>query len=314
MSPPSGVDPLEEDPDPAAALLARVNPDSLVTVTGAKIEPSIAGDDPATRYQFERTGYFWRDPADGRDGALVFNRIVGLKSGYRAESRATTPDGRAERADGATSPEAAPARPKRGGPPPGSRPRISEERSRAREADEVLMDRFDRYRSQLELPEEHADLLTGTRGAGEFFEAALAEHDDPAGIAAWVVTDVRGVLEGRTLAELPFGGAALGRLAALVADGKVSRRAAKDVLGRMAEEGGEPADLVDSMGLAAVSDTAELASVVDGVLSAWPEKVEEYRAGRKQLVGLFVGEVMKATGGAADPGAVRTLLSERLDS
>ena len=82
----------------------------------------------------------------------------------------------------------------------------------------------------------------------------------------------------------------------------------------MDEGGGDPAALVDEMGLATVSDEAELGAVVDDVLGAWPEKVEEYRAGRKQLVGLFVGEVMKATGGAADPGTVRTLLSERLDA
>jgi aspartyl-tRNA(Asn)/glutamyl-tRNA(Gln) amidotransferase subunit B len=81
----------------------------------------------------------------------------------------------------------------------------------------------------------------------------------------------------------------------------------------MVENGGDPATLVEEMGLEQVADVAELGSVIDGVLAAWPEKVEEYRAGKKNLVGLFMGEVMKATGGSADPKAVRDLLSERLD-
>ena len=68
------------------------------------------------------------------------------------------------------------------------------------------------------------------------------------------------------------------------------------------------------MGLSAVSNEGELAAIIDQVVEAWPEKVAEYRDGRKQLIGLFVGEVMKATRGAADPKTVRTLLAERLDS
>jgi Asp-tRNA(Asn)/Glu-tRNA(Gln) amidotransferase B subunit len=81
----------------------------------------------------------------------------------------------------------------------------------------------------------------------------------------------------------------------------------------MVEEGGDPTALVEEMGLEQVADATELGAVIEGVLAAWPEKVEEYRAGKKSLVGMFIGEVMKATGGSADPKAVRELLSERLD-
>jgi glutaminyl-tRNA synthetase len=303
--------------DPAARLLARVSPESMTVVTGAKIEPSVAGDAPETRYQFERTGYFWRDPVDGVDGALVFNRIVGLKSGYRTD----TGQGKASSAKGAgpagasTSPGARGERPgSAGGPAPGSRPQVSETRSRAREDDPRLAARFERYRAELSIPEEHADLLTGSVEAGDFFEAALVEHAEPVSVAAWIATDVRGILDGRTIDEIPFDGGALGRLARLVDDGTVSRRAAKDVLAHMAVKGGEPSDVIAALGLTALSDVGELAGIVDEVLASWPDKVVEYRAGKKQLVGLFVGEVMKATGGAADPKTVRTLLTERLDS
>jgi Asp-tRNA(Asn)/Glu-tRNA(Gln) amidotransferase B subunit len=92
----------------------------------------------------------------------------------------------------------------------------------------------------------------------------------------------------------------------------VTRRAAKDVLARMVEEGGDPAELVEEMGLARMADPEQLGEVVDAVLAAWPEKVDEYREGKKALIGLFVGEVMKKTGGAADPETAKSLLRARL--
>jgi Asp-tRNA(Asn)/Glu-tRNA(Gln) amidotransferase B subunit len=128
------------------------------------------------------------------------------------------------------------------------------------------------------------------------------------------VSDLRGLLGDRALAELPFGGEALGSLAALVASGEVSRRAAKDVLVRMVEQGGDPADLVAEMGLEQLDDRGALQLAIDQVLAAWPEKVDEYREGKKNLIGLFVGEVMKATRGAADPKAVRELLTASLEA
>jgi len=81
----------------------------------------------------------------------------------------------------------------------------------------------------------------------------------------------------------------------------------------MAAGGGDPAELIEEMGLTAVSDADQLGAVIDSVLSNMPDKVEAYRGGKTNLIGLFIGEVMKATNGAADPKAARTLLSERLD-
>lgn len=289
----------------------RANPDSLTVVGGARIEPSVASDEAATRYQFERTGYFWRDPVDGSGDRLVFNRIVGLKSSYHGAQKTEAP--KPTPAAGKDASDLQTTRPGTGERAGSVRPQMSHERVEAREQDKVLADRFTHYTSQLGLSEEHADLLTGARGVGDFFEAAITLAA-PQTVAAWLVTDVRALLSGRTLTELPFDGAALGRLVGLTAEGSVSRRAAKDVLVRMAESGGDPTSLVEEMGLGAVSDEGALGEVVDEVLAAWPAKVEEYRGGRKNLVGLFVGEVMKATRGAADPAVVRSILAQRLDS
>ena len=289
----------------------RVNPDSLTVLRDAWVEPSVASDEPATRYQFERTGYFWRDPVDGLGDRLVFNRIVGLKSSYHGagKTEATKP----VLTDRNATSDSQRTKSGQGERATTLRPQMSNVRAKAREQDPVLADRFTRYISQLGLSEEHADLLTGSRGVGEFFEVA-STLASPHTVAAWLTTDVRALLRGRTLTELPFDGAALGRLVGLTADGLVSRRAAKEVLARMAQSGGDPASLVEEMGLGAVSDEGALGEVVDAVLAAWPAKVEEYRGGRRNLLGLFVGEVMKATSGAADPAVVRSILAQRLDS
>jgi Asp-tRNA(Asn)/Glu-tRNA(Gln) amidotransferase B subunit len=171
---------------------------------------------------------------------------------------------------------------------------------------------MERYTTELDLTLEDADVLTGSRASSDFFEGALEAHPDALAVASWMVNDLRGVLGGRDVTELPFDGVQLGRLAALVADGRVSRRAAKDVLAAMAEAGGDPEEIITRLGLEKVADTGTLAAAVDAALAAWPDKVAEYRAGRLNLMGLFVGEVMKSTGGAADPKAVKALVTERL--
>jgi glutaminyl-tRNA synthetase len=292
------------DPDGASDIIRSVNPESLVVVRGAKIEPSVATDPPDLRYQFERIGYFWRDPVDGVGDALVFNRIVTLKDGW-ARKAATGPK------TGAAEPR--PASPPASGPAPGEKPQVSQARRAARAEDPELAARYERYTSELGISAEHADLLTATRETGVFFERALTEHGDAPAVAAWMVTDLRGLLDGRRLEELPFGGEELGRLVRLVDEGAVSRRAAKDVLARMAADGGVPEDIVRELGLAKVSDAGALGEIVEGVLAEWPDKVEAYRAGKRNLLGLFVGEVMKASGGAADPKAAKTMIQERLD-
>jgi glutaminyl-tRNA synthetase len=295
----------EEDAfDPTVYL----NPDSLVVVR-AKVEPSIASDASDTRYQFERTGYFWRDPVDGVDGELIFNRIVALKDTWARKevpgAGDAPPAGGAVPSDrnGSQGGERAPSR-------PSAPTRAGDAARRARQLTPEMVQRFERYRSEFGVIDEHAELLASSP---EFFEAALAEHHDATAVASWIVVDLRGLLGDRTLSNLPFGGAAIGRLAALVDSGRISRRAAKDVLARMVEIGGEPEALVAAMGLEKVSDSEALGAIIESVLSGRPDKVAEYRGGKKGLIGFFVGEVMKHTGGAADPAKAKLLLSERLE-
>jgi glutaminyl-tRNA synthetase len=291
---------VEED-DAESDLLTLVNPGSLRCITGAKVEPSVADDAPDVRYQFERTGYFWRDPVDGVGDSLVFNRIVTLKDSWVKR--------------GTVSVEKPKSQPKRGaGAGQGDRPVVSDERASLRSTNAAMAARFERYQADWGVSAEHADLLTDSLATADFFEAAVAGHPNPTGLAAWMVTDLRGLLGARALPELPITGAALGRLVALVDSGRLTRRAGKDVLARLAADGGDPEALMTEMGLERVGDEDALQKAVETVLSAWPEKVEEYRAGKRNLIGLFVGEVMKATGGAADPQSVRKILTQHLEN
>jgi glutaminyl-tRNA synthetase len=306
------VDRLFSIPDPedlpeGVELTDNLNPDSLIVVEYAKLEPSVARDPVDTRYQFERTGYFWRDPVDGRGDRLVFNRIVSLRDAW---AKKVTP-GTGELELTSTAPKVAVSNPT---PPPGpSKPRLSEEREGKRRADKELAARMSRYVEELHLAPEDADVLTGSRAASDFFEAAADAHGDAGKVAAWMVNDLRGLLGERSVADLVFGPEALAELVGMVEGDVISRRAGKDVLAEMVEKGGDPAQIVERAGLTKVSDSGALEPVVAKILAAWPEKVAEYRAGKKNIIGLFVGEVMKATKGAADPKVARTLLTERLE-
>jgi glutaminyl-tRNA synthetase len=288
----SGGDPTTDGDLDVSGTAAQLNPESLTVIAGAWIEPSVASDPLDTRYQFERTGYFWRDPVDGVGDRLVFNRIVSLKDTWA--KRETGPVAVKETSSVSAEMRKAPS---------------LKSPSRSRTLEPTVADRAARYRADLGVPDEHADYVAS---APDFFESALAAHTDAPEVAAWIAVDLKGLLEGRVLEDLPFGGADLGRLARLVESGRVSRRAGKDVLARMVREGGDPERLVDAMGLAKVSDPNALRAAVDAVLARWPDKVAEFREGKSSLIGLFVGEVMKQTRGAADPLAARRILSERL--
>jgi len=285
-------------------IVSRINPESLKIQSGAKIEPSMAADPSDTRYQFERIGYFWRDPVDGVDDELVFNRIVSLKDSWTRSSARPEVKVLSQKSSSETI-EIRPIMP--------DSPRVSESRDAARAANPALIARFEHYTSDLGLTLEQADVLTASLEISDFFEKAIAVHHEPSEVAGWLTTDLRGLLGSRGIDALQFDGEALGQLVAFVASGRISRRAGKDVLARMIDKGGDPGSLIIEMQLEKVSDVATLENVIVEVLAAWPDKVIAYRAGKSGLIGMFVGEVMKLTKGAADPKTVRELLIQKLE-
>jgi glutaminyl-tRNA synthetase len=295
-----------EKPDEADELQASLNPASHERISGCRIEPSALDASPGARFQFERQGYFALESRDGPGGALVWNRIITLRDSYAGKEEAA-------RTPAASAPAAAAEKKKN--PKAQTRPQRrsrAEVREKARSQVPELQARFDRFVGELGLAADDAELLTGDLDLAAFFEASVAAGAPPAAAATWVLNELLGQLRERPLDSLPFAGASFGKLVMLVADGTVSAAGAKEVLADMIETGDEPAAVVGRRGLRQVSDASALEPIVDRVLAENPDPVARYRAGKTGLLGFLVGQVMKASGGAARPETVQALLKQKL--
>jgi len=162
------------------------------------------------------------------------------------------------------------------------------------------------------LREYDAEVLTATCDLAEFFEQAAATSGDPRTAANWVTGDLLGALKGRDIAESPVTPERLGELVALIGKGEISGKLAKEIFAKMIETGDAPRAIIDREGLRQISDTGALAKIVDDIIAANPKQVEQYRAGKTTVLGFFVGQVMKATKGQANPAAVNAILQEKL--
>jgi aspartyl-tRNA(Asn)/glutamyl-tRNA(Gln) amidotransferase subunit B len=181
--------------------------------------------------------------------------------------------------------------------------------------------RRDRFVSALGLPRYDADVLTAEKGVADYFEAVLAAlgTGDPAGpksAANWVMTDVlrfAGDLN-IPIGNFPVTPANLAAMIRLIGDGTISGKIAKEVFAEMLNSGEGAKAIVERRGLVQLSDPAAIGRVVDEVLAANAAQVEKYRAGNEKVFGFFVGEVMKATKGKANPKIVNDLLRDKLAS
>jgi len=146
-----------------------------------------------------------------------------------------------------------------------------------------------------------------------FFER-VAEGRDPKAAANWVTGDLFAALNrlGSGIEQSPVSPDQLGGLIDLIADGTISGRLAKDVFAEMVATGADPTAIVEKKGLRQVTDEGAIAAAIDAVLAAQPDKLAEYRAGRDKLYGFFVGQVMRATQGKANPALVNDLLKKKL--
>jgi aspartyl-tRNA(Asn)/glutamyl-tRNA(Gln) amidotransferase subunit B len=194
--------------------------------------------------------------------------------------------------------------------------RIGEEwRERVRgEMPELPAARRARFIESYGLREYDADVLTAVRETGDYFEAAAAAAGDPRAAANWVMGDLAAALKdaGKGIAESPVSAAHLGELIALIGKGEISGKLAKDIFAKMFASGESAAAIVERDGLKQISDTGALGAIVDQVLSANPKQIEQYKAGKASVFGFFVGQVMKASRGQANPAAVNQLLKEKL--
>ena len=158
-----------------------------------------------------------------------------------------------------------------------------------------------------------AAVITEERETALYFEAASAGRDRKL-VANWMTVELFGALNksGQSLAQCNVVPEHLGGLVDLISDGTISGRIAKDVFAIMFETGKDAAFVVDEQGLKQVSDSGAIEALIDDVIRANEDKVTEYRGGKDKLFGFFVGQVMKQSGGQANPGMVNEILRKKL--
>ena len=162
------------------------------------------------------------------------------------------------------------------------------------------------------LPSYDAGVLVMEREAADYFEQ-VARGRDAKAAANWVINELFGRLnkEGKTISTSPVSAAQLGAIVELISAGTISGKIAKDVFEIVWTEGGDPAALVEMRGMKQVTDTGAIEAAVDAIIAANPDKVAQALA-KPTLLGWFVGQVMKQTGGKANPQAVNDVLKEKL--
>ncbi|APH71953.1 Asp-tRNA(Asn)/Glu-tRNA(Gln) amidotransferase subunit GatB [Aquibium oceanicum] len=169
-----------------------------------------------------------------------------------------------------------------------------------------------RFVKEMGLSAYDASVLVAEKATADFFEK-VAEGRDGKMAANWVINDLLGALNksGKDIEETPVSAAQLGAIIDLIREGTISGKIAKDLFELVWNEGGDPRELVESRGMKQVTDTSAIEKAVDEVIAANPDKVEQAKA-KPSMAGWFVGQVMKATGGKANPQAVNALVKEKL--
>ncbi|MDA0219719.1 MAG: Asp-tRNA(Asn)/Glu-tRNA(Gln) amidotransferase subunit GatB [Proteobacteria bacterium] len=171
-----------------------------------------------------------------------------------------------------------------------------------------------RFMAEFGLSPYDASVLVAEKENADFYEA-VAEGRDKKLAANWMISELFGLLNkaGKEIGESPVSADALGELLDLISDDTISGRTAKEVFAEMFETGKAAGQIVEEKGLRQVTDTGAIEAVIDEVMARETQKVAEYRSGKDKLFGFFVGQVMKASGGKANPKMVNEVLKKKLD-
>jgi aspartyl-tRNA(Asn)/glutamyl-tRNA(Gln) amidotransferase subunit B len=175
--------------------------------------------------------------------------------------------------------------------------------------------RRQRFVSQYGLPAHDAGVLTQSQALGDYYESAVRAHANPKALANWVTSELLREVDADDEAAVKGARVQPRQLAGLVKlidDGTISGKIAKDVFSRMLASGEDAAAIVKREGLTQVADAGALESLVDAAIAANPKAVADFRAGKAAAAKALVGQVMKASGGKANPGMVDRLVQEKL--
>lgn len=264
-----------------------LNPDSLEVIKDALIEPAVIIEKPDERFQFEREGYFYADPVDYSDTNPVFNKIVGLKDSWGKKEKTVrrTPKAETKKAqvDGEVTPMS--------------------------EVEQVL---FDKYTNELGLNNTVADILARDEKLSVFYSDALNSLNSPINLANIVANEVSRELKEKDISELKFTALQISELVKMIDEETISNKIAKQVFEEMVKSGDNPSKIVEDKGLIQISDPAQILPIIDDIIEKNPDNVTKFKDGNTKLLGFFVGQVLKATGGKANPKVVNELVAQKL--
>ncbi len=273
--------------DEAPQGVEDVNKNSLTVIKNALIEPAVINDKPDERFQFERLGYFYADPIDYTDEKPVFNKIVGLKDswGKKTKVKKHTPKPQVKKVQ-----------------IDGEVVAMSETQQRF----------FDKYTTELKLNSEVANILARDEKLSSFYEETLSILNSPVSLANIVSNEVGREFKEKELSELKFNPKQIAELVKMIDDKIISSKIAKQVFEEMVKSGENPTKIVEDKGLVQIIDPAKISPIIDEIIANNPDNVAKFKDGNKKLLGFFVGQVLKATGGKANPKVVNQLVAEKL--
>ena len=171
-----------------------------------------------------------------------------------------------------------------------------------------------RFQEDYQLSENDADFLTSDRSMAEWFDEAVILGGEPKAVSNWVMGELLRLLNDRLLSfeNCPLSPGQLVEMLKLINNGTISGKTAKSVFEKIFTTGKDPADIVKEQGLAQISDESQIEEVIEQVLQKNPNEVERFKGGEQKLMGFFVGQVMKATKGKANPGLVNKIITQKL--
>ncbi len=282
--------------DHADGFLAALNPDSLEVLDDAIVEPAVRRGAPGDRFQLVRSGYVIVDPVDTTDDRLVLHQIVPLKDSW--STRAVAPEPEPE------VPRKAPGRKR-------TRRSASEQLDALIAERPEIGERLDAL-ADAGVSDEDAATIAVDDLLHRLYREALGAGAPRDRVVVWLVNTLKGALKDRDPQDIHLTGAHLATLVGLVEEGEITSKVARKVLPDVIETGTDPEALIDERGLRPIRDPERLRGVVAQVLADHPDEVAAFREGNARLRGFFVGQVMKRTGGKADPKVLQRVLGEAL--
>ncbi len=265
-----------------------LNPDSLKVIKNALIEPAAIEEKADVRFQFEREGYFFADPVDYSDEAPVFNRIVPLKDSWAKKKKPAQPSAQ-------------------------KKPKKQEQSGgEMAELNEVQKTLFKGYLKQ-GLSKQIANIFARDEVLANYYKEACKAYDGAVTVANIVANEVARELKDKDLSQLKFAPKDIAKLAQMLDSGKISSKIAKEVFEIMSQSGEDPEQIVKERGLEQISNPEEIMPIIQEIIEKNPENAAKYKAGNSKLFGFFVGQVLKATQGKANPKLVNELLKDKLN-